>query len=125
MVLKMGKIEKNQEREERIIMEAIVDAYGSEERAAGWYYYLDDKMKFPFEASCIKKIKSSPLNEGEKVTVLGMTDEDDLEGIYVNVQWKDRSFSVPLEQLHPLDVDEETVEAVEDWQYWVDRGYQF
>jgi hypothetical protein len=121
----MCKIEKNQDREERIIMEVVVDAYGPQERAAGWYYYLDDKMNIPFEASCIKKIKSSPLNEGEKVTVLEMTDEGDLRGIYVNIQWKDRSFSVPLEQLHPLDEDEETVEAVEDWQYWVDCGYQF
>ena len=25
-------------------MEAVVDAYGSSERAMGWYYYLDGKM---------------------------------------------------------------------------------
>lgn len=54
-----------------------------------------------------------------------MADEDDLKGMYVNIQWKDRSFSVPLEQLQPLDVDEQTVEAVEDWRYWVERGYEF
>lgn len=121
----MSKIEENQEREDRIDMEAVVDAYGPEERATGWYYYLDDKIQFPFEASCIKEIKTSPLKEGEKVTVLEMTDEGDLKGIYVKIQWKDRSFGVPLEQLHPLDVDEQTVEAVEDWQYWVDCGYEF
>jgi hypothetical protein len=28
---------KDNAREERIVMEAIVDAYGSEERAMGWY----------------------------------------------------------------------------------------
>ena len=33
-------------------MEAIVDAYGSEERSMGWYYYLDNKLKFPFKARC-------------------------------------------------------------------------
>jgi hypothetical protein len=43
---------KNETREQRISMEAIVDAYGSNERAMGWYYYLDGKMKFPFKARC-------------------------------------------------------------------------
>jgi hypothetical protein len=33
-------------------MEAVVDAYGSSERAMGWYYYLDGKMKVPFAARC-------------------------------------------------------------------------
>jgi hypothetical protein len=31
---------KDEEREERITMEAVVDAYGPEEQAMGWYYYL-------------------------------------------------------------------------------------
>jgi len=37
-------------------MDAIVDAYGPEERATGWYYYLDDRIIFPFDAICIKPI---------------------------------------------------------------------
>ena len=28
------------------MMEAVVDAHGSSERAMGWYYYLDDKLSF-------------------------------------------------------------------------------
>ena len=32
---------QNKDREERIEMEIIVDAYGPEEQAMGWYYYLD------------------------------------------------------------------------------------
>ena len=35
---------KDEIREQRIIMEAVVDAYDSGERAMGWYYYLDGKM---------------------------------------------------------------------------------
>ena len=35
-------------REERILMEVVFDAYGTEERAMGWYYYLADKILFPF-----------------------------------------------------------------------------
>jgi hypothetical protein len=37
-------------REERIAMEAVVDAYDSSERAMGLYYYLNGEMKVPFMA---------------------------------------------------------------------------
>ena len=36
----MTRRAKDEEREERIHMEIIVDAYGPEERAMGWYNYL-------------------------------------------------------------------------------------
>jgi Calcium binding len=46
----MPKTRKNHGREERIENEIVVDAYGPEERAMGWYYYLEDKIHFPFQA---------------------------------------------------------------------------
>lgn len=33
------KTKQNEEREELIAMEIMVDAYGPEEQAIGWYYY--------------------------------------------------------------------------------------
>jgi len=65
--------EKDGGREERIFMEAIVDAYGPEERAMGWYYYLDDKIIFPFTAECIAADKRTPLLPGERVRVFDMS----------------------------------------------------
>ena len=38
----MARQAKDEAREERIHMEIIVDAYGPEEQAMGWYNYLDD-----------------------------------------------------------------------------------
>jgi len=32
--------------------------------------------------------------------------------------------AVPLAQLRPLSKDQETQDAVGDWLYWVDRGYE-
>ena len=46
----MGKVEEDAQREERITMEIVVDAYTPEETAMGWYYYLEDKLRFPFPA---------------------------------------------------------------------------
>ncbi|NTW60113.1 MAG: calcium-binding protein, partial [Nitrospirae bacterium] len=38
---------KEPAREERISMEIVVDCYGPEEQATGWYYYLEDNLEFP------------------------------------------------------------------------------
>lgn len=61
-------------------MEAVVDAYGSSERAMGWYYYLDGKMKVPFAARCrFARPISVLLKVKEVVEVLGMAPEEECE----------------------------------------------
>ncbi len=56
----MKVIDRDEEREDRIESEAIVDAYGPEEQAWGWYCYLDDKITFPFTAHCVEERRVSP-----------------------------------------------------------------
>ena len=46
----MARARRNHDRESRIHEEIIVDAYGPEEQAMSWYYYLEDKLQFPFHA---------------------------------------------------------------------------
>jgi hypothetical protein len=117
---------KNPEREERIHNEIIVDAYGEEEQAMSWYYYLKDNLAFPFKAKCSAEIRKSPLKIGETVKVWGMASEEDCEhDMLVMIDFKQREMAVPLKQLEPLKVDEETLEAVKDWHYWIEQGYQF
>ena len=65
----MKKAKKDSVREDRIHNEAIVDANGPEEQVMGWYYYLDDKIRFPFRANCITPNVVSPLRKGETVEV--------------------------------------------------------
>jgi len=122
----MGRVAKDEVREERIMMEVVVDAYDEEERAMGWFYYLQDTMHFPFEAECVAERRVSPLKSGERVQVKGMTAEDDcMKEMFAEIEWSGRTFSVPLIQLRPIDVDAATQEAVDDWKYWTDRGYCF
>ena len=122
----MDRIEENSERENRIENEIIIDAYNEYDKLIGWYCYLNDKIDFPFEAICVKVVEKPPLKKGEKVNVLKTSeDENNLSGIYVIVNWNGRSFEVPLDQLKPLNVEEQIKEAIEDWHYWVDRGYLF
>ncbi len=123
----MPRIAKDPEREHRIAMEAIVDANGPEEQAMGWYYYLEDKIHFPFRAKCMIERTTSPLRTGDEVEVTGMVSEADCEReMFVEIQWDNRKLVIPLVQVQPLaDSEVNTNEAVADWHYWVNRGYTF
>src|SRR5664279_6500443 len=56
----IAKPKRDHVREERMHEEVIVDAYGPEEQAMGWYYYLEDKIRFPFKAKCVISKVISP-----------------------------------------------------------------
>ena len=122
----MTRPDKDEMREVRIHMEIVVDAYGPEERASGWYNYLSDTLQFPFSARCIVRRTTSPLEPNEKVEVVGMAPDEECEhDMSVLIRWKRRQLAVPLMQLEGIQVDEETQQAIEDWHYWVNRGYAF
>jgi hypothetical protein len=115
------------ERERRIRDEIVVDAHDAEERALGWYYYLEDRLQFPFTATCIAKRAISPLQVGDEVEVLRMPGEDECRHeMFVTIRWEKEGLAVPLSQLEAGgDTDEETIQAVEDWHYWVNMGWEF
>jgi len=116
----------NRRREARIEQEIVVDAYTSDERAMGWYYYLEQNLRFPFDARCTRKLAISPLQVGESVTVSGLAPEEHCMGeIIVMTRWQGRPLGIPLTQLSPHAVDTVTKTAVDDWHYWVARGYHY
>ena len=120
---------RDEAREQRIADEVIVDAYGPEEQAMGWYYYLQDHLAFPFIATCRIRRQTSPLQIGDEVDVVAMADEGECEHeMFVAIRWGHRasdSLAVPLAQLDVVHAeDEATIEAVADWHYW-DERYEF
>ena len=124
----MTKKVKDQEREERIHMEVIVDANGPEEQVMGWYYYLQDELSFPFTATCAVERPISPLKKGNEVEVIDMPGEDECQHeMFVTIRWeRKKGLAVPLSQLKPRsNTDAATIQAVEDWLYWVKQGYEF
>jgi Calcium binding len=124
---KPKKPERDEAREERISMEIVVDAHGEEERAMGWYCYLEDTLSFPFLTRCISERAISPLRVGDEVEVVGMAPEDECEKeMFVETPWEHkRTLAVPLSQLKVVHGDDETQQALEDWHYWVEMGYEF
>ena len=121
----MAKPKKDPVREERIENEAVVDAYGPEERAMGWYYYLENRIRFPFQARCLASQVVSPLRKGEAVEVRRLAPEEACSSdMLVLIRWQGRNLAVPLSQLVAIDADESTAEAIGDWHYWVAQGYR-
>jgi hypothetical protein len=122
----MPRVKENRARERRIKMDVVVDAYNSDERAMGWYCYLEEQLKFPFRARCKARREISPLRVGEEIEVVGMASErEGLSEMFVRVRWRGRRLAVPLAQLEPLKADAPTTQAVADWHYWIGRGYEF
>ncbi|MFK0572229.1 calcium-binding protein [Endozoicomonas sp.] len=116
------------EREHRIDYEIVVDCYDELERSTGWYCYLEDRLAFPFAAECCQALTASPLKTGERVMVTGMADQDYCTAtMLVQVRWQGHSLAVPLSQLEAGgdEVNEDTVEAMGDWHYWIEQAFCF
>ena len=108
---------RDEEREQRITMEIVVDAYTPEEQAMGWYYSLEDRLHFPFVVRCIAERSIWPLRVGDEVDVVGMAPEEECEHeMFVLIRWERRALAVPLAHLEGVTVDKQTRQAIEDWQ---------
>lgn len=117
---------KEPAREDRITNEIVVDAYNAEERALGWYYYLEEQLRLPFHARCTRSNPVSPLRRDEEVEVVKMPPEAVCRhDMFVVIEWENRTFAVPLSQLEPIEADADTMQGIEDWRYWKSQGYEF
>ena len=63
---------------------------------------------------------------GEEVEVVGMPPEDEcMREMFVTIRREGGELAVPLSQLAVVKADDATIKTVEDWHYWVKRGYRF
>jgi hypothetical protein len=116
---------RDEEREQRIEMEIIADANGPEEQALGWYNYLEENLRSPFLTRCIRKRAISPLRVGDEVEVIGLGPQEECaHEMFVLTLWDRRGLDVPLSPAGATVADEQTIQAVGDWHYWVERGYE-
>lgn len=123
----MTRSAKSPEREERITMEIVVDAYDEMERAMGWYCYLEENLRIPFKAKWRRARGASSKQSVERVVeVLQLADADECEHeMRVTISIDHDKREVPLDELQPIGVDAATQQAVDDWCYWVKQGYMF
>ena len=71
-----------------------------------WYYYLGDKLQFPFHAQCIASVPTSPQHKGDIIEIRKMAPQDSCASdMHVMTRWTDRNIAVPLSQLKSIDVN--------------------
>jgi hypothetical protein len=88
-------------------------------RAMSWYYYLQDKLSFPFTARCVVQRSVSPLKVAEEVEVVGLPNQREcVREMFVLIRFADRKLGVPLSQLEVVHGTERTREGVDDWRCW-------
>ena len=122
----MAKAKRDKQREQRIQGEIVADARDAEEQAMGWYYYLEEHLRFPFRAKCIAQRAISPLRKAQEVEVVSLAPAEECDReMFITLRWERRTLAVPLAQLEPIQADKMTRQAVEDWHYWVKQGYEF
>jgi len=114
------------EREARIHDKIIVDAYGDEEVAMSWYYYLEELLQFPFSAMIQThkyRQKGGIAYLSVQVRLLGMAS---LQRCGMHQIWAMGMLAIGREiPLHFLLTDIQSIEpdssraqALADWMYW-------
>jgi hypothetical protein len=82
-------------------------------------------MKVPFKARCRLTRPISLLKVKEEVEISRHgTGRGMRKRMFVWVKRAGKRIAIPLAQLQPLSKDQDTREAVGDWLYWVDWGYE-
>jgi hypothetical protein len=73
-----------------------------------------------------KNAGSWPLKISQTLTVVAIADEDEcLREMFVEIEYEDDTLSVPLSQIAVISENSDTRQAVEDWHYWIAKGYRF
>ncbi len=86
---------------------------------------MEEKLRSPFLTRYVQERAISPLRIGDEVQFVGMAPEVECgREMFAEMPWEHkRTLAVPLAQLEVIDADEETRQAVEDGNDWVETGY--
>jgi len=115
---------RNDKFEDKLYDEILVDCKDDYEQNMSWFYYVQDELKFPFNAEIILKT----INKGKetiKVKVVnlpaGDLNFDRNFDIKVDIELGNYLVEIPLSKLEKIEGSEEIIEIIEIWKYWVKK----
>ncbi len=103
--------------------EIIVDCYDETEVSMGWYYFMEETLKFPFKATVsLQKRDGSTESKEVKITGLasdeaGFTNKD----FNLEIENGEYRYTVAYSQLSHLKASAETRDALRIWNYWLSK----
>jgi hypothetical protein len=95
-----------------------IDPDDTMEILEAWKAHLGKKLKFPFEAEIVEHVRRSSLRIGDRATVNGVRDVDDVYGIFVEVTRGHDSYEFPLCDLGATDRQAKNYQLVKDYVVW-------
>ena len=95
-----------------------IDPDDTVEILEAWKAHLGKKLKFPFEAEIVEHVRRSSLRIGDRVTVDGVREVDDVYGIFVEVTRGHDSYEFPLCDLGATDRQAKNYQLVKDYVVW-------
>ncbi len=121
-------MERDKNREDRIVIDVLADIHDQAEQSLSWYVYLQNRLSFPFKAQWLTQGVVAATN-GQEVEVIGMATEAECEKeMMVKIRYQDDSgvdeFAVPLTDIQAIAPDADTAEAIADWRYWIEMNHE-
>lgn len=83
-----------------------------------WTKHLRRQLQFPFAARVDEYQEHGSLQAGDRLTVTGIVDVDDLYGVIVSCRQKREHFSFPLADLAAWDKNSPNAQLVDDYRVW-------
>ena len=108
-----------------IDLEIVVDANGEDKVFMGWYMFMVETLKFPFQAMATIKKRNGKTENHIVEVVEDATDGDRFrcQAYHVNVDYNGVLVKMEVANLKPIGANEEIVKAITVWKYWKDKGY--
>ena len=83
-----------------------------------WGAYLEEHLKFPFDAEVDEWQERGPLRSGDRVSVKNITLIDDLYGVIVALRLGRRKYDFPLCELAVIDKQSANTQLIQDYRVW-------
>jgi hypothetical protein len=83
-----------------------------------WEKYLKQNLQFPFEAVVDEFQEYGPLRAGDRLTVLGIVDTDDLYGVIVACHKGRQHLDFSLADLAAVDEASPNAQPIDDYRVW-------
>jgi hypothetical protein len=100
------------------VVNSAEDSTNEWEVLQAWEEHLGRSLQFPFEAEVHEFQERGPLQAGDRLTVLGIEDVDDLYGVLVSCRQGRRRYVFPLADLAAVGEDSPNAQPVQDYRVW-------
>lgn len=112
----LGEIVDQFERIDKILEGVEEDDYLN--CAKTWMEYLQENLRFPFDAVIFEPQDEGPLKYGDKLLVKKIDSFDDLYGVIGEVSFKGKKYHFPMCDLQVIDEKSPNYMPLDDYVIW-------